>query len=103
MPKTVQYMRRIAESHATDHELCDVNTCVQAARMAEDFPDDDEWAEHERRLDSKALMDEIAAQGLNPSGYFDDVEAVRADIATLDEEPDIVSRLAARAAIKLHQ
>jgi hypothetical protein len=101
MPKTVQYMRRIAASHEADHELCDVGNCFEAARMAEEFRrDESEWTEHEQRLADKALMGELLKQDRDPAYYFDDVAAVRAGIAFLDEEPDFVERMRARVAIK---
>jgi hypothetical protein len=103
MPKTVQYMRRIQASHEADHELCSVTTCHEAARMADELRrDEKEWTDHDQQLADKALIDELAEQRLDPAGYFDDVAATLARVASLDEEPDIVARLRARIAIKMH-
>lgn len=41
MAKTLQYLRRIAESHKTDHALCDIDVCEAARAMAaEETPAD---------------------------------------------------------------
>lgn len=104
MAKTVQYLKRIAESHKTDHELCDTGTCPVAAKKAEEYrQQDNEWAEQERKLDIKALLSEIREQDLDPADFFVDLAAVEADIADLDEEPDIVSHLRARLAIRQYR
>ena len=100
MPRTLAGIKRVAKSHENDHELCDVATCEAAREMSADYVSDE--YERERKLADKALMDEIAAQGLDPADYFDDVAATLAGIVGLDEEPDIVSRLQAKVTIKLH-
>ncbi len=100
LPRTIAGIKRVAKSHETDHELCSVDSCEAARDMSAEFTSDE--YERERKLQIKALMDELAKQHLDPADYFDDVPAALADIATLDEEPDVIHTLEARVAIKLH-
>ena len=103
MPKTLMAIRRIQQMHDEDnHERCDTRKCAKAAREFDEITITDDSYRRLCGLRAKALFDECEKQGLNFADYVDSVAEALADTASLDgEQPNIVSKLAARAEIKL--
>jgi hypothetical protein len=84
-------VQRFRGHYAGDHSMCSLK-CPDAL---------DAHNKRQVALRAKAIFDECARQRLDPAPFLDDVPAALAAVAELGEEPDIVSRLAARAEIKL--